>query len=56
MKFYYNFKDFKRFCHDDKQKVSFAVFGSNLDLLSVIVNLANENDLSEATLVGIMLK
>ena len=56
MKFYYNFKDFKSFCHDDKHKVSFAVFASNLDLISVIVKSANENDLSEATLVGIFLK
>jgi hypothetical protein len=56
MKFYYNFKDFKSFCHDDKHKVSFAVFASNLDLISVIVKSANENDLSEATIIGIMLK
>ena len=56
MNFYFNFKDLRSFCQDDKHKVSFAVFGSNLDLISVIVKPANENDLSEATLVGIMLK
>ena len=56
MNLYFNFKDFRRFCQNDRHKFSFAVFASNLDLISVIDKPANENDLSEATLVGIMLK
>ena len=54
--FNFNFKSFKRKCHDDKHIVWFAVLGSNLDLMSVIVKPANENARSGATQVVSMLK
>ena len=48
--FYFTFKSFKSLCHDDKHIVWFAVLGSNLDLMLVIVKPINENDRFDATL------